>query len=79
MLRKIYYLYRNSPKRLPEFKEFGSIYEKSVQKPSKSTGSRWIAYKVRAMEIILANYGIFMDHIEALSQTDSQVLKRAEI
>ena len=79
MLRKIYYLYRNSPKRLPELKEFGSIYEKSLQKPSKSTGSRWIAYKVRAMEIILAHYGIFMDHIESLSQTDSQALKRAQI
>ena len=29
----------------------------------------------RAMEIILANYSIFMAHIESLSQRDSQALK----
>ena len=79
MLRKIYYLYKNSPKRLRELKEFGRIFEKTVQKPSKSTGTHWIAHKVRVMEIILANYSIFMAHIESLSQTDSQALKRAEI
>ena len=38
MLRKIYYLYNNSPKRLHELKEFGRIFEKTVQKPSKSAG-----------------------------------------
>ena len=32
-----------------------------------------------SMEIILANYGIFMAHIESLSKTDSQSLKQAEI
>ena len=31
------------------------------------------------MEIILANYDIFLAHVESLSQTDSQALKRAEI
>ena len=66
MLRKFYYLYKNSPKRLHGLKKFGRIYEKTVQKPSKSTGTRWIAHKFRAMEIILANYGIFMAHIEHL-------------
>ena len=79
MLRNIYYLYKNSPKRLRELKEFGRIFEKTVQKPSKSTGTRWISHKVRAMEIVLASYDIFMAHVESLSQTDSQALKRAEI
>ena len=69
MLRKSYYLYKNSPRRLHELKEFGRIFEKTVQKPSKSM----------EMEIILANDGIFMAHIESLSQTVSQALKRAEI
>ena len=31
------------------------------------------------MEIVLASYDIFMAHVESLSQTDSQALKRAEI
>ena len=31
------------------------------------------------MEIILANYGVFLTHVELLAQTDSQALKRAEL
>ena len=31
------------------------------------------------MEIILANYGVFLTHLESLVQTDSQTLKRAEL
>ena len=31
------------------------------------------------MEIILANYGIFLTHLESLAQMDSQALKRAEL
>ena len=53
-------------------------YLKKLQKPSKSTGTCWTAHKVRAMEIILTNYNIFMAHIESLSRTDSQALKRVE-
>ena len=53
---------------------FGDIYDKVVPKPSKASGTRWIAHKVRAMEIVLSNYGIFITHLESLSQTDSQVL-----
>ena len=40
---------------------------------------RWIAHKVRSLEIILANYGVFLTHLESLAQTDSQALKRAEL
>ena len=79
MLRRIYYFYKNNPKRPRELKELGRIFEKTVQNPSKSTKTPWIAHKVRAMEIILASHWIFMAHICSLSQTDSQALKRAEI
>ena len=70
MLRKIYYLHKNSPKRVHELKEFARIFKKIMQKPSKSTGTCWIEHRVRAMEIIFANYGIFVAHTESLSQTD---------
>ena len=39
MLRKIYCLYKISLKQLRELKEFGNIFEKTMQKPSKSTGT----------------------------------------
>ena len=79
MLRKIYYLYKYIPKRLCDLMEFGAIFEKIVQKPSKSMWTRWITQKVRAKQIIPACYIIFMLQIESLSQTESQALRRAEI
>ena len=31
------------------------------------------------MKIMLENYGAYISHVESLSQTDSQALKRAEL
>ena len=58
---------------------FGEIYEQSIPKPYQSFGTRWIAHKVHAMEIVLNNYGIYMKHLESLALTDSHALKRTEI
>ena len=79
MLVKLYYLYRKSPLRLRELKTFGDMYERSILKPCKSYGTRWIVHKLKAMETVLQNYGVFMQHLESLAQTDSQALKKAEL
>ena len=79
MLMKLYYLYQKSPKRLRELKRMADAWEQSVPKPSKSYGTRWIDHKLRSMQIILDNFGVYMGHIESLSQTDSQASKRAEL
>ena len=55
------------------------MYKRSIPKPYKSNGIRWIAHKLKAMETVLQNYGVFMQHLESLAQTDSQALKRAEL
>ena len=52
---------------------------KTIIKPSKSTGTLWIAHKDRAIEKILVNYIIYMAHIVSFSQADSQALKRIKI
>ena len=79
MLVKLYILYRKSPKRLTKLKTFGEMYERSIPKPYRLYGTRWIAHKLKAMETVLQNYGVFMQHLESLTQTDSQALKRAEL
>ena len=79
MLMKLYYLYQKSPKRLHELKRMVDAWEQSVPKPSKSYGTRWIDHKLRSMQIILDNFGVYMGHIKSLSQTDSQASKRAEL
>ena len=78
-LVKLFYLYKKSSKRLRELREFSEIYEKSIPKPAKVGGTRWIAHKFRAMAIVLQNYGVFITHLESLAQTDSQALKKVEI
>ena len=79
MLLRLFYLYRESPKRLRELKMFGEMYDQSIPKLYKSYGTTWIAHEVKAMEIALNNNGIYIKHLESLANTDSQALKRAEI
>ena len=79
LLNKLYYLYRKSPKRLRELREFSEVYEKSVPKPAKAIGTCWISHKFTSMNIFLKNYGIFITHLESLANADSQALKRHEI
>ena len=79
MLLKLFYLYRESPKRLRELKMFGEMYDQSIPKLYNSYGTTWIAHEVKAMEIALNNNGIYIKHLESLANTNSQALKRAEI
>ena len=79
LLNKLYYLYRKSPKRLRKLCEFSEVYEKSVPKPAKANGTRWISHKFTSMNIFLKNYGIFITHLESLANTDEQALKHHEI
>ena len=72
-------MYRKSPKRLRELKMFSEMYDHSIPKPYTLYGTRWIADQVKAMEIILHNYGVYIKNLESLAHTDSQSLKPAEI
>ena len=79
MLRKLYYLYQKSPKRYQGLKELSEAYEKTITKPAKAHGTRWIDHKSCAMTKVLSNYGAYITHLESLSQTDSQALKQSEL
>ena len=50
-----------------------------MPKSSKSYGTCWIDHTFTSMKIMLENYGAYISHVESLSQTDSQALKRAEL
>ena len=79
MLNKLYYLYRKSPKRLQKLCEFSEVYEKSKPRPAKANGTHWIYHKFSSLNIFLKNYGIFITHLESLTNTDSQALKHHKI
>ena len=55
------------------------MYDQSIPKPYKSSGTRWIAHKVKPKEIVLNNYGIYIKHLELLANTNSQALTQAKI
>ena len=79
MLMKLYYLYQKSPKRLRELKRISEACEKSVPKSSKSHGTCQIDHKLETMQLVLENYGVFLAHVESLSQTNSKAQKRSEL
>ena len=66
MLTKLYYLYQKSPKRYRELKELSEAYEKTITKPAKAHGTRWIDHKFRAMTKVLSNYGAHIANLESL-------------
>ena len=69
---KMCYLYQKSPKRLRELQRMSEAWEKLVSRPSKSHDTRWIDHKLKSMQIVLENYGVFLVHVESLSQNNSQ-------
>ena len=79
LLTELCYLYQKSPKRLRELRTLAEAMDHTVPKPSRATGTRWIDHKYQAMKKVLENWGVYMTHIESLSQTDSQPKKRAEL
>ena len=78
-LNQLYLLYQQSPKRLRELRRIAEAYEQSITKPTKPYGTRWIDHRLRAMQVALDNYGMFITHIESLATTDSQATRRAEL
>ena len=69
MLRQLFSLHQKSPKRLREVRKLAEAYEESVDKPVKSSGTRWIDHKVRAATVFLENYDLYMQHLEQVSKS----------
>ena len=55
------------------------MYENTILKSHKSYGTHWIYHKLKSTKIMLCNYGVSIQHLESLAQTNSQSLKKAEL
>ena len=73
VLSELYWLCQKSPKSLIQLKELSKGFEKSIPKPAKADGTRWIDFKFREMEKVLENYGPYRTHLQQLAHTDSQL------
>ena len=74
MLRQLFSLYQKSPKRLRELRKLAEAYEEGVDKPVKASGTRWIDHKVRAVTVFLENYGLYMQHLEQVSNSSYSII-----
>ena len=54
-------------------------YDKTIPKPTKASGIRWIDHRWRAMEILFKNNNACISHLNQRYFTDSQALKQVEI
>ena len=66
----LYYLFKKSSKKLSQFKsllkDLESVYDfesKSI-KPEKSSGTRWLDPKIRAMKKLTDKFGVYAKQIE---------------
>ena len=75
VLLALYLLYYKSPKKLRQMKDFADLYTESLEKsssgkirPKKSCGIRWIAHKWNPMRNVFENFGVYIQHVKAMSQ-----------
>lgn len=77
LLLRLYYLYEKSPKKCRELedivqdlRECFSIEDNGI-KPVRSSGSRWVAHKLRAMTRVVSKFGAYTSHLTTLSEDSS--------
>lgn len=77
MLLRLYYIYEKSSKKSREIadivQDLREVYEfpKSGDLPIRCHGTRWIAFKRKALQRILDRYGAYIAHLTTLAQDHS--------
>ena len=77
MLLRSYYLYQKAPKKLRQLRELFEMYRGAMDylsdscKPKKASGTRWISHKLGAMKTVLDKLGLYIQHLENLTEDKS--------
>lgn len=77
LLLKLYYLYEKSPKKCRELEDIIQDLkncfdmEENGIKPVRSSGSRWVSHKLKAMTRVISKYGAYTSHLATLSEDSS--------
>ena len=84
-LMHLYYLYQKSSKKLRElkklFKDIKGDFEMFGDgvKPVKSTGTRWIDHRLRAMERVIDKFGLYTRHLGDFISREKNGKNRATV
>ena len=69
-LTNLFYLYKNSSKKLREVREMYAIvcdmfeFESKQVKPHKASGTRWVDHHMKAMSNFVDKFGLYLAHFE---------------
>jgi hAT family C-terminal dimerisation region len=63
LLMTLYNYYHSSPKRLRDVKEVADSLDDHFTKLQRCNGTRWVAFKLKALQSVKKNYGIIVQHL----------------
>ena len=81
----LYYMYKQSSKKLRELKKLYEVLKNSYEfqnaalRPEKSSGTRWIDHKMRAMAKLNDKFGMYVSHLENVIADTSKQVDRAKL
>ena len=84
-LLHLFYLYKNSSKKVQELKNLYQILKKQFEtygkniRPVKATGTRWIDHRIRAMEKLVSKFGLYTQHIPNIITDTTKQLDYAKL
>ena len=84
-LMHLYYLYHKSSKKLRELKSLFKDIKKDFEmfgdgvKPVKSTGTRWIDHRIRAMGRVVDKFGLYTRHLKDFISREKNSKVRATV
>ena len=77
MLLRLYYIYEKSPEKCRQLREIIVDLQQCLTfddkgiRPVRASGSRWVTHKLNAMKRVLSKYGVYTNHLTALSEDSS--------
>ena len=84
-LLHLFYLYKNSSKKVQELNNLYQILKEQFEtygnniRPVKSTGTRWIDHRIRAMEKLANKFSLYMQHIQNIIADTTKQLDHAKL
>ena len=84
-LTALFYCYEKSSKKLREFRKLHKVlselyeFEDGRVKPSKCSGTRWIAHVLRSMSGLIDKFGLYLQHFETIISDTTKKTDKATL
>ena len=81
----LFYCYEKSSKKLQELRKLNTVlseihqFEDGCVKPSKCSGTRWIAHLLHSMSGLVDKFGLYLQHFENIIADESKKTDKATL